>query len=350
MTLVEKLNKASVEAITDIAELRSYKKKLYAIYHKHYEKRDSTPPLDFGRLLDTYEAVTKRLSALGAPERPRESELDLELTRRRMLGADTKSLEPVTLIEGAVALVGGQAEDPANTDVANVYFHPLITEEDETDWAGAHIIKMLGKDGYKYFGDLPDVSVPLYDLVLVPCEKARRRIAKPLPSPKDNEEQKEFISRCMGNPTMNSEYSDSKQRAAVCHSQWRRAKKSVLKMAHVIVKEEEERIVGGIVYEPNVEDSQGDYTTAEEIRQAMYGWMENSQTMKAMHSGQKRKVFVIESFQPETDVVKFGHTVPAGAWWLLVRVRDNTLWKQVKDGDISGFSMAGTASVGEDEG
>lgn len=48
----------------------------------------------------------------------------------------------------------------------------------------------------------------------------------PLPNPKEVEKRKDFISRCMGNKTMNSEYPTSKQRAAVCFSQWRKAKKS----------------------------------------------------------------------------------------------------------------------------
>ena len=43
----------------------------------------------------------------------------------------------------------------------------------------------------------------------------------PLPKPKKEEKQKDFISRCMGNPTMTKEYKDAKQRSAVCYSQWR---------------------------------------------------------------------------------------------------------------------------------
>lgn len=44
----------------------------------------------------------------------------------------------------------------------------------------------------------------------------------PIPSPKDGETRKEFLSRCMGNEVMVSEYEDNKQRYAVCNSQWRR--------------------------------------------------------------------------------------------------------------------------------
>ena len=47
-------------------------------------------------------------------------------------------------------------------------------------------------------------------------------VAKPMPIPDGDEEQDHFISRCMGNPTMNEDYSENDQRAAVCHSQWRR--------------------------------------------------------------------------------------------------------------------------------
>lgn len=46
----------------------------------------------------------------------------------------------------------------------------------------------------------------------------------PLPTPNPNEEERAFISRCMGNPTMVSDYKDTKQRVAVCYSQWRNKK------------------------------------------------------------------------------------------------------------------------------
>jgi predicted nucleotidyltransferase len=44
----------------------------------------------------------------------------------------------------------------------------------------------------------------------------------PIPTPSGGEEQSAFISRCMGNDVMNSEFPDQKQRSAVCYSQWRK--------------------------------------------------------------------------------------------------------------------------------
>ena len=46
----------------------------------------------------------------------------------------------------------------------------------------------------------------------------------PLPNPKKNEKQGNFISRCAGDETMNKDFPDNKQRVAVCYSQWKEAK------------------------------------------------------------------------------------------------------------------------------
>ena len=50
----------------------------------------------------------------------------------------------------------------------------------------------------------------------------------PLPNPKKNEKQGDFISRCAGNETMNKDFKDTKQRVAVCYSQWKKAKASAM--------------------------------------------------------------------------------------------------------------------------
>ena len=42
-----------------------------------------------------------------------------------------------------------------------------------------------------------------------------------MPSPHKNEQEKEFISRCMGDSEANKTFPDQKQRAAFCYSQWR---------------------------------------------------------------------------------------------------------------------------------
>ena len=47
----------------------------------------------------------------------------------------------------------------------------------------------------------------------------------PIPTPNKKEKSsQEFVSRCMGDKVMNKEYPDQKQRAAICYSQYKRAK------------------------------------------------------------------------------------------------------------------------------
>ena len=50
----------------------------------------------------------------------------------------------------------------------------------------------------------------------------------PLPKPKEGEPKKDFIDRCMANPTMNEDFPDSSQRRAVCEKQWDKKGKSSL--------------------------------------------------------------------------------------------------------------------------
>lgn len=50
----------------------------------------------------------------------------------------------------------------------------------------------------------------------------------PLPNPKKNEKQGDFISRCAGDETMNKDFPNTKQRVAVCYSQWQKAKASAM--------------------------------------------------------------------------------------------------------------------------
>jgi hypothetical protein len=44
--------------------------------------------------------------------------------------------------------------------------------------------------------------------------------------PKKSEEQKKFVSRCVGDSSMVEEFPDQKQRIAVCYSQFKRKAKA----------------------------------------------------------------------------------------------------------------------------
>jgi hypothetical protein len=109
--------------------------------------------------------------------------------------------------------------------------------------------------------------------------------------------------------------------------------------------EHDEHIVCGIVYEPGVEDSQGDEATAEEIRKAAYRFMESSQKFKLNHQGNPVKASVLESMLAPADFELNGQQVKKGSWVLTLRINDENAWQKIKKGELTGFSMAGLAQT-----
>ena len=109
--------------------------------------------------------------------------------------------------------------------------------------------------------------------------------------------------------------------------------------------DKDEHIVYGIVYEPDTVDAQGDKASAEEIQKAAYHFMENNPTFKVMHKGKAVKVKVLESYIAPTDFSIEKRTVKKGSWVLVTRINDKKLWKDIKEGKFTGYSMAGYAKV-----
>lgn len=54
----------------------------------------------------------------------------------------------------------------------------------------------------------------------------------PIPKKKPNEDKQKYVSRCMSDEVMKKEYSDPKQRVAVCLSQTKKTKGSILEEVH----------------------------------------------------------------------------------------------------------------------
>lgn len=105
----------------------------------------------------------------------------------------------------------------------------------------------------------------------------------------------------------------------------------------------EQRLVLGIVLEPETVDSQGDVYSAEEIANAAHGWMEHYQTMGLMHEEAAPGVLPVESYLCPVDCEIGGQPVKAGTWLLCVHVIDDAIWAKVKAGELTGFSIGGYA-------
>lgn len=108
-----------------------------------------------------------------------------------------------------------------------------------------------------------------------------------------------------------------------------------------------QHLVGGIIYEPNEVDTQGDFAVEEDITKAMYRFMEKYSTqtarIKVQHEGESHSFPIIECFQPETDIRKGGKVVKKGSWWLMVKITNDAVWRDIEEGRLTGFSMGGRA-------
>jgi hypothetical protein len=104
------------------------------------------------------------------------------------------------------------------------------------------------------------------------------------------------------------------------------------------------RYVSGIVLEPDTVDGQGDTYSAEEIRKSEWLWMERFQNIGLQHKALVNgSVNVVESYIAPVDMNVNGSQIKAGTWMLGVHVVDDALWAAIKNGQLTGFSIAGFA-------
>jgi DNA adenine methylase len=111
-----------------------------------------------------------------------------------------------------------------------------------------------------------------------------------------------------------------------------------------LLKTGEERYVLGIVLEPETIDAQKDIYSAAEVREAAHRFMEEYRNLGLMHReilGDQVKI--LESYLAPAEFELDGTRVRKGTWMLAVRVLDDALWKQVKAGELTGFSIGGSA-------
>lgn len=118
----------------------------------------------------------------------------------------------------------------------------------------------------------------------------------------------------------------------------------IKKTVTFIEKAHKEHIVYGIVYEPEIEDTQGDSATIDEIEKACHGFMLDYQNYNIEHEDSlTQAVKVIESYIAPVDFLLGSQQVKKGSWVLASKVLNNELWDAIEKGEISGYSMEGTA-------
>lgn len=117
-----------------------------------------------------------------------------------------------------------------------------------------------------------------------------------------------------------------------------------MKVRLICSEKEEERKVYGLVYAPDTVDAHGDYTDADTLEKAAHNFMIDYQKMDMNHNGKEGAGKIVESFiAPETFNVN-GEEIKKGSW-VLVSLASEEVWDAIKKGEITGYSLAGTAVV-----
>jgi putative serine protease XkdF len=119
----------------------------------------------------------------------------------------------------------------------------------------------------------------------------------------------------------------------------------------IVKASDEEQTVTGVVLQPETTDAQGDIYSAAVIKTAAYNFL--SSYNEATKLGRQHKDFknwsrrfaLVESYVAPMEFALNSRIIKAGSWLMTVKVLDATVWKMVKEGKITGFSIGGKARV-----
>ena len=108
--------------------------------------------------------------------------------------------------------------------------------------------------------------------------------------------------------------------------------------------------ITGIVYEPLVEDADGNYMTEAEIRKAAHWFAKNGDKVDIQHSFEAVDgVSVVENYIAPCDMTIGDTPIIKGTWIMTVEVTNADVWAKVQKGEVTGFSMGGMGQYSEVE-
>ena len=119
-------------------------------------------------------------------------------------------------------------------------------------------------------------------------------------------------------------------------------------------RDDEKRIVTGIVLEPDVVDLQGDIITEDEIEKSAAFFLQKSRTIGFRHRKKAKANLVGSMVMPAAFTLKGPNgkqKVRKGTWLISVHVPDDKEWSDIKKKDINAFSVGGFGSrepIGKD--
>lgn len=307
---IEEITKQRLIDATDL-ELKQAKFKIAKFWDRHFKNNsnDIVGCFERNNFVAKYNMVLKEMDSEKRSLQHSTCDIDRQAFKQTMQvrkdGINIAQLEEITTAKNYVFI----EEDFAKADEINVTIRAVepdevvrfLLEEEVTN----SIKELLNKScSFTYDKDYEGDCIPLFNQVLRPVTKIEKAVLK-----NDGTEVEKAIEDI------------------------------------IPVKKGDEQIVYGIVYSPDTVDAQGDKANAAEIKKAAYHFMENVQTFKVMHKGKSVKVKILENYIAPVDFTIEKRDVKKGSWVLVTRILDKKLWKSIKAGKITGYSMAGYAKV-----
>lgn len=122
----------------------------------------------------------------------------------------------------------------------------------------------------------------------------------------------------------------------------------ILKTIAISKTNKVKKMVYGIVYAPDEVDAHGDTADAETIEKASQEFMKS---LKLHNIDKQHNLEVQKAYVAENWIVRKGDELfsEVGAWAQGIKIEDEELWKECESGEITGFSLYGTAEVEEVE-
>ena len=311
---IEDLDIVALEKSSD-KNLAVLRLKFMQIWNKHFDKCEDVivGSLNRNDLITKYRMLLKvmRSRSLEHSTEPIDRQAFKRAMEVRKSGIDVAMFEPIVINPNAVFIKADFSAD-GEEDI-EVIIQSSVDEPNEA--LEKAVTKMLGEQldkpcTFVYTECFTGSCIPLFDEVLRPVLKIQ----------KIEMENAEDVSK-LGEKKFERQ----------------------VPIVPVLKAKADEHIVYGIVYQPDEEDSQGDEANAEEIRKAAYQFMEEVQTFKLMHKGSNVRVRILENYIAPVDFEIEGKSVKKGTWVLVTRILDKKIWKAIKKGKLTGYSMAGYA-------
>jgi DNA adenine methylase len=109
---------------------------------------------------------------------------------------------------------------------------------------------------------------------------------------------------------------------------------------------DEKRLVTGPVLIPDCYDAQNDTISCEEIEDAAHSFMmnyrKNLSEMGLEHRETTNEVVICESGILPVDAVINGTLLKRGSWVITAKIKSDSIWQKIKNGEITGFSIGGS--------